>query len=155
MKEILSKVTIFFVLFLQVGCANTRTNNHAEPLSIAEKIPVIFIKEGTQNPKVTERYINEIREQGTLIGAFSEKSSDPSFRKIKILLPPGDHEIQFSQSGITIETITINPIYISEVRYNPSKYDVFMEEGVKYLTLPIFLVTWPIWGTMMVLDKDK
>ena len=156
MKLFYSLILLFILCLVFQGCSlsttgyTSTTGRYIGTVKKDVLLPVDFVKEGSSSPNlaIADKYINEIREKGVLLGSFSYNN------KITIYLEPRDYEIQLCQSEKIIDIIKINPTTTREVRYNPSASDGFMEAGGKYLMLPIFLVTWPIWGPIIFILGD-
>jgi len=151
MKLPYSLILVSILCLVFQGCSLKTTGRHLDQVKNNEKIPVDFVKEGSNSPtlSISNKYIYEIKENGILLGTFSKEGYKKESYRITILLEPRDYEIQLCQSEKVITTIRINPTEIREIRYNPSALDGFMEAGGKYFMIPFVLVTWPIWGPVM------
>lgn len=83
-----------------------------------------FLKEGTQNPKIINNYIDEIRENNELLATFLFQEDIANYNiddwsrsfHVTVYLEPGIHNIQLCQNGKVIRDVQVDPAKTREIR---------------------------------------
>jgi hypothetical protein len=133
------------------GCSHVRyIERNTAPEIQDGRVSVAIILEGTRSTNVVDNYVNEIRQDGALLARFPDHDC-----KVNIFLKTEEQTIEFSQFGKVMCQAVLDPMKISEVRYNTSSYEAFEDDNKWFfepLTLTMSVITWPIWGPIMILQ---